>query len=125
MNVTGTVLNILGINGTAFLQQPTDHHWLDRDVIGTDGNGNAIYVAPRQYEMKFDFMDTDTFQQIYGYFQAQGVTGTLTATLPKWNSNPYSFQNYSGCIIREPTYENWFQNWYVGVKLLIVRINNT
>lgn len=125
MNPTGTVLNILAFNGTTLLQQPTDHRWVARDVIGVDGNGNAIYVAPRQYEMKFDFLDTDAFNQLNGFFQAQGVTGTVTATLPKWDANPYQFQNYSGCVIREPEYENWFQNWYVGVRLLVVRVNQT
>lgn len=125
MNPTGTVLNLLGLNGIPFSQQPTDHHWLDRDTIGVDGNGHAVYVAPRQYEMKFNLMDTDQFLTIQNYFAAQGVTGTVTATLPTWLGNPYKFSNYSGCIIRELTYENYFQNWYEGVRLLIVRINNT
>lgn len=123
--ITGTVLNQLGLNGSVFPQQPTDHHWLDRDSIGTDGNGMLVYVAPRQYELKFDFLDTDTWDTMYSYFIAQGVTGTVVATLPAWDASPYQFKNYSGCIIREMTHEAWFQNYYQNVRLLIVRINNT
>lgn len=125
MNASGTVLNAFGINGSVFNQQPSDHHWVDREVIGTDGNGGNVYVAPRQYEMKWEMMDTDLFASINTYFNAQGVTGSLTVTLPKWAGNPYQFQNYSGTIIRELTHEGWFQNWYTNVRLLIVRINNT
>lgn len=125
MNVTGTVLNILGLNGIPFSQQPTDHHWLQRESIGTDGNGNDVLVSPRQYEIKWDFLDTDAFQNVNNYYLAQGVTGTVTATLPAWSSNPYQFQNYSGCIIKELTFENYFQNWYQGVRLLVIRINGT
>ena len=120
--ITGTVLNLLGLNGTVFSHQPTDHHWTDREMIGVDGNGVAVYPAVREYELKFDFVDTDEWNSMYQPFISQGVTGTVIATLPKWNTTPYQFYNYSGCVNRELTYENWFQNYYVNVKMLIVRI---
>jgi len=120
--ITGTYFNQFGLNGGVFLQQPTEHHWLDREQIGTDGNGAAVYVAPRQYEMKWDFIDTDVWNDLYAFFIAQSVTGTVVATLPKWNTTPYQMYNYSGCIIREMTYDGWFQNYYTNTKLLIVRI---
>lgn len=125
MYASGTVLNQLGFNGSVFSQQPSDHHWLERDAIGVDGNGANVYVAPRQYELKWDLVDTDVWNELYAYFTAQGTTGTIVATLPKWNATPYQFYAYSGCVIREMTYENWFQNFYQSVRLLIVRINNT
>lgn len=122
---SGTVLNTIGFNGYSFSHQPTDHHWVERDQVGVDGNGIAVYVAPRQYELKWDFLDTDEWNEIYAYFSAQGTTGTITARLPKWNATPYQFFAYSGCQIREMSYDNWFQNYYSGVRLLICRINNT
>lgn len=123
--ITGTYSNQFGINGTVFSQQPTEHHWADRESLGIDGNGNSVYVSPRQYEMKWDLVDTEVFTEMYAYFTAQGVTGTVTATLPKWNATPYQMYNYSGCIIREFTYDNWFENYYSNVKLTITRIDNT
>lgn len=123
MNPTGTVLNILGLNGTPFLQQPTDHNWIERESIGVDGNGVSVLVAPRQYQMKWDFLDTDAFQDINNQYIAQGITGSVVVTLPTWVGNPYQFTNYSGCIIRELAFDNYFQNWYSNVRLLIVRIN--
>lgn len=123
--ITGTVFNQIAFNGTILSAQPSEHHWVERDVIGTDGNGVNIYVAPREYELKYDFLDTDQWGEIYNYFLAQNVTGSIVASLPKWNTSPYVMYAYSGTIIREMTYEGWFQNYYQGVRLLIVRINGT
>lgn len=120
--ITGTVFNVLGLNGSVFSQQPSEHGWDVREEIGIDGNGIAIYPAVRQYNMKWDLIDTDVWNEMYAFFLAQNVTGTVVATLPKFNTTPYQFYNYSGCVIRELTYENWFQNYYTNVKLLIVRI---
>lgn len=115
------VLNTFALNGTT-IAQPTDHHWLERQSVGTDGNGVEVYVAPRQYELKWDFLDTDEWNSIYSIFLAQGVTGSVVASLPQWNTTPYAFYAYSGTIIRELTYDNWFQNYYSNVRLLIVKI---
>lgn len=121
--ISGTVLNQLAINGYVFEHQPTDHHWVEREPIGIDGNGVAVYPAVREYELKFDFLDTDEWTNTYNVFLAQNVTGTIVATLPKWNSTPYQWYAYSGCIIREMSYDNWFQNYYSNCRLLIVRIS--
>jgi len=124
MTSNNIVLNTFALNGTT-IAQPTDHHWIERDKLGDDGNGVAVYVTPRQYELKWDFIDTEEFGTIYSQFQAQGVTGSVVASLPKWNTNPYQFYAYSGTIMRELTYDGWFQNYYSNVRLLIVRINGT
>lgn len=123
--ITGTVFNQIAFNGTILSAQPSEHHWVQRDSIGVDGNGVEILVAPRQYELKYDFLDTDQFDEIYSYFLAQNVTGTIVTTLPKWNASPYTMYAYSGTILREPAYEGFFQNYYSNVRLLIVRITGT
>jgi len=120
--ISGTVLNQLAINGYVYEHQPTDHHWIARDPVGIDGNGVAVYPAYRQYEIKFDFLDTDEWNNTYQSFLQQGVTGTLTAVLPKWNATPYQWYTYSGVQIREMEYGGWFQNYYQDVRLLIVKI---
>jgi len=121
MTSNNIVLNTFALNGTT-IAQPTEHSWVERSEIGVDGNGISIYPAVRQYQLKWDFIDTEEFNTIYSAFLAQGVTGSVVANLPKWNTNPYQFYNYSGCQIRELTYDNWFQNYYGGAKLLLVKI---
>jgi len=123
--VSGTVLNQIAFNGSVLITQPSTHGWNQRDSVGIDGNGVEVYVAPREYSLKFDLLDTDEFNQIYTLFLAQGVTGSLVSTLPKWNASPYQWYQYSGTIIREPTYEGYFQNYYQNVYLLVVRITGT
>lgn len=123
--ITGTYVNTFALNGSVLSHQPTTHGWDDRDSLGIDGNGNSIYVSPRQYKLNWDFLDTEEFNEIYAYFLAQGVTGSITSRLPKWRTTPYTFFDYSGTILREPTYENWFENYYTNVRLIITRITTT
>lgn len=119
---SGTVLNQLALNGTVMASQPTEHGWKERNPIGVDGNGVAIYPAVREYYLKWDALDTDEWNSLYSFFLVQGVTGTIVAQLPKWNASPYQWYAYSGCVIREMSYEGWFQNYYQNVNLLIVKI---
>lgn len=124
--ITGaTVQNAFAFNGTLLSHQPTEHHWISRGSLGVDGNGVEVYVAPRQYEMKWDFLNIEEFSELNAYFLAQGVTGSVVASLPKWNGNQYQFYAYSGCIVKELEYEGWFENFYQGTRLLIIRINGT
>lgn len=120
-----TVTNTFAFNGVTLSHQPSNHKWSDRDLVGVDGNGTGVYTATREFEMSWDFLDASEFSEIYQYFTAQGVTGSIVSSLPKWNGNPYSFQAYSGTILREPTFEGFFENYYQSVKLLIVRITGT
>jgi hypothetical protein len=120
--MSGTVFNTFAFNGTVLDAQPTTHGWVHKEPIGIDGNGIAIYPNFGSYEMRWDFLSTDQFDQIYDYFNNQGTTGSVVAALPKWHTSPYQFYSYSGSVLREPEYKDWFQNYYTDTKLLIVRI---
>lgn len=120
--MTGTVFNTFGFNGTTLSAQPTSHKWGNRETIGVDGSGRGIYPAYREYELKWDFLSTEEFREIYAFFQAIGQTGTVVASLPKYGDIDYTFYNYSGCVLREPEVGDYFQNYISDVKLLIVRI---
>lgn len=119
--ITGLYFNTFSFNGT-LVAQPTTHGWSPKDMVGVDGNGIAIYPRFRSYEIRWDFLDTEEFDQIYSYFIAQGTTGTIVSSLPKWNTSPYTFYAYSGTVLREPEYKDWFQNYYTDVKITVVRI---
>jgi hypothetical protein len=121
-----TVLNDLKINGISLPLQPSEHRWVDKDQIGTDGNGRAIYAVYREYELKWDFLSPDEFSTMNGYFLSIGQTGTANVDLPKYPpSSTYQFQTYSGTILRELTYSNYFENYYQGVKMMIARIRTS
>lgn len=115
------VFNTFAFNGVTG-SQPTTHGWVHKEMIGVDGNGVAIYPRFSSYEMMWDFLSTDEFNQIYSAYSVQGTTGSTVSSLPKWNTSPYQFYAYSGTILREPEYKDWFQNFYTDVRLLIVRI---
>lgn len=117
-----TVINQIGLNGSVFSQQPTEHSWVPKDPIGIDGNGIEVMPAVREYQLKWDFVTTDVWNEIYAAFTAQGVTGSVVASLPKWSTSPYQMYAYSGCVVREMVYDSWFENYYSNVRLLIVKI---
>lgn len=118
-----TVLNDLKINGTSLPLQPTSHRWVDREQIGTDGNARAIYTAFRDYELKWDLLDADQFNTMNNYFLSIGQTGTANVDLPQYPPvGVYQFRTYSGTVLREMTYGEYFENYYKDVKMLIVRI---
>lgn len=122
--ITGAVnANTFGFNGTTLNQQPTKHGWVNQEIIGIDGNGHPLYAAPRDYTMTFDFLDSQDFDQLYTFFQAQGVTGTVVSTLPKYRNYPYQMYSYTGTVLQEPQFDEFFENFYVNVKLLVTKIN--
>lgn len=121
--MTGTVFNTIAFQGTTLSYQPTTHGWAAREPTGIDGNGHAVYPAVREYELNWDFLSPEEFNDLYGYFLAQGSTGTIVSSLPQYPPvGVYQFYPYSGTIIREPSFKDFFQNYYVDVKLLIVNI---
>lgn len=120
-----TVINTFKVNGTLLSHNPTEHKWINRPPIGTDGNGREIYPAPREYEMKWDLLTAAEFDEIYGYYALIGNTGTVSVDLPQYRTTTYQFRTYSGCVLQEPQFEDFFENYYVGVRLLVVKINGT
>ena len=107
------------INSTDLLIEPTDHNWVARTKLGIDGNAHPIYPTPRQYEMKWDFVDAASFSQLVGFFQM--CTGTIQVSLPMWNSATGGFSSYTATL-EEPSYTKSFEGFYGGVQLLVLNI---
>lgn len=119
--VTGTV-NTFAINGTALSIQPTKHNWIKRSSVGIDGGGHGIYPALSQYQLQWDYMSASEFTQLLTFYNSFGITGTAVASLPKYNDSTYEFYAYSGCVVDEPGFDNFFENHYENVVLLISSI---
>jgi hypothetical protein len=112
------------INGTTILTQPTAGGWVARETLGVDGNGHAIYPSLREFEMVWDYIDLDTSHQLQDFYDTVSNTGTISVDLPLFNDvgATGTYQTYSGCVMREPEFGQYFEYHRGDVKLLIVRI---
>lgn len=107
------------INNTDLLTAPSNHGWLPRTRLGYDGNAHPVYPAPRQYKMTWDWLDAASFVQLIGFYNA--CSGTMSVTLPMWNSATGGFASYNGTL-EEPNYGNSFEGTYGSVQFLILNI---
>lgn len=110
------------INGTDLTMQPTEHNWVDRDSIGISGDGHTIYSSAREYRLVFNLQSASDMNQLVAFFNTVSTTGTIVACLPQWNSPLFTFANYSGCVLREPTFSNYFNEYAEQVTLVIGNI---
>lgn len=117
-------VNAFKINGVAFSRQPSNHRWINQEPYGITGDGRASYAAFREYEMEFDFASPQEFYDFNTYWQSVGLTGTVSVDLPEHptTASAYQFRTYSGCIINQPEFNNFFENHYSSARLLIARI---
>ena len=114
--------NDFKINGTSLTHQPSEHRWKERDPLGLTGDGKPLYDAFHEYELEWDFLNPTEYNEIFTYYSAIGITGSAVVSLPRYAFATYTFFAYSGCLLSEPTYENYFEEYYQGVRLLITRI---
>lgn len=110
------------INGTDITIQPETGHWVDRESIGRDGNGRNVYVAPREFELKWGLISISEWSQLRTFFGSVGATGTAVVTLPKYSSSSYAYYDYSGCILNEPTVGEYFEEFVSDVRLVVSRV---
>jgi hypothetical protein len=110
------------INGTTLALQPTQGKWLDRGILGIDGNGHPVYPAVYQFQLTWGIASTEEFYEVLGLFDAISITGSAVASLPKLRSSTYTFYDYSGCVLHEPTLGEYFAEYPTKVELLITNI---
>lgn len=110
------------INGTAFVIEPSTFQWLDRNSHGEDGWGHPVYVAPREFKLTWDWLPPSGVSQLQSFFNATWSTGTAVVEIPKYASPAYVFWEYSGCVLHEPTWGNYFVTNQLNCTLLITNI---
>lgn len=110
------------INGTTITTQPETGKWLDRDVIGRDGNGRQILVGPREFEMKWGLLSYADWAQLRTFFGSIGATGTAVVDLPQYSASSWGFISYSGCILNEPTVGTFFEEHVSDVRLIVSKV---
>jgi len=110
------------INGVELVLQPTYGSWLNRDKLGIDGNGYAIYPMVREYELKWNYLSPTGTSQLQSFFNSISNTGTAVVDLPKFADPTYNFYSYSGCVIRELDIDAYFVENYSNVVLKVTNI---
>lgn len=109
------------VNGTDLLQPPTEGAWIMRDPIGITGDGHPVYPNAREFELRFNLMPMDVWQQLQGFYDVIGTTGTAVVTLPKY-ANPFIFYSYSGVTLQEPNVGSYFVDHVADVTLRVLGI---
>ncbi len=110
------------INGTEFIEQPTQGGWVPRKELGIDGAGKPIYPGVREYSLSWNILSPTGMNQLQSFYQLQSVTGTVVADLPRYGYHEYTFFSYSGCTITEPSFTRYFAEYYLDVSITIRNI---
>lgn len=110
------------INGTELTLQPTTGRWLPRTELGFTGDGHPDYVGVREFEMNWQLISASDANQLQGFFDTLGITGTAIVDLPKYRNASYIFESYSGCTISEPQMDVYYEQHETSVTLLIYGI---
>jgi len=110
------------INGTELTLPPATHGWIPKVLLGTGGAGHGFYAAVQEYELNWEFISPADLNQLIGFFNAVGTTGTVTAELPQYGAATYTFFVYSGCILNQPEISSFFEQHTSNVRLLISNV---
>jgi len=110
------------IGGTDLTLQPSQGGYLEKDIVGIDGNAHAIYATPRSFELNWQLISVGDYQQIVNAYNSVSNTGSVAVDIPEWGAPEYRFARYSGVILQEPTFSNYFNGYIENAKLLLVNI---
>lgn len=110
------------VNGVPFVLRPSTHHWASRPSLGFDGSGHPMYVAVRSYEMSWDMINASGAAQLQSFYNLCSVSGTVIVDLPQYMGNGYVFKSYTGCVIQEPSFDSYFDQYDQTLKLVITNI---
>ena len=110
------------INGTTLNLQPTAGKWINREPIGFTGNGHPEYAGVREFEIRWQLTDRSDANEVQGLYNQLDVTGTAVVALPGYKGAAWTFVNYSGCTLGEPTSNEYFEQHETEVVLVIYGI---
>ena len=110
------------IQGTDLTLQPSVGRWIERDSFGIDGGAHPIYSSVRSFELNWELISTSDFQQIVNFYNIVSNTGTIAVDLPQWGASGFQFNRYSGCTLQEPSFDNFFNEYIQGARLLVLNV---
>lgn len=115
------------INSTDLIDQPTVGRWVPKEILGIAGSAHPIYPAIRSFELSWGLISPEGYNQIQTFFNNSSGVIAVTVSLPIYANAAFVFQNYSGCVLQEPSFgdEYFASDGYVpNVRLLVTKITN-
>lgn len=110
------------VNGAQILVLPLRHHWVKRAELDRDGFNKPIYPGILSYEMFWPAMTPAQYDAWQDVYLSTSTTGSCSVTLPEYGVSTYQFKTYSGASVDHPEYDDFFQEHYTNVRVLINNI---
>lgn len=105
---------------------PSEGRWQERRPIDVQGDMRPIYAPVRAYELTWELQTHQDWQVLVAAFEQLQSTGTAVVYLPAYPTTTgaaFGFQEYSGCLLGEPTVGGFFNQEYPSdVSLVIANI---
>jgi len=111
------------INNTSLTINPSSGRWVPREQLGMDGGGHPVYSAVREFELRWDLLGMSEFAALMNFYQQVATGSTVVCELPRLGANTWTFYDYSGCTVREPEGDVFFEQHATNVVLLISNIH--
>ena len=108
-------------DGEEFILLPTTGRWMPREMLGVAGSGHPIYPGVREFELTWQLNSPTGTYQLQKWFDALIATGTAVVDLPKYGDAEYVFESYTGCVLREPQFSQYFTE---NIQTVTMRITN-
>lgn len=109
-------------NGVTLSLQPSAGQWMPRANYGIDGGGHIIYSGIHEFQMTFDLISMNDFNQLLLAYDAISSSGTVVMDLPKFHSTDDRFYSYSGCNLGEPSMSAFFMGYPTSVTWTVMNI---
>ena len=110
------------INGTELSLQPSSHGWIPKALLGTGGAGHGFYAPVQEYELSWEIVGASDLNQLVGFFNSIGVTGTAVVELPQYGASTYTFYAYSGCIVNNLEVSPYFEEHTTNCRLVVSNV---
>ena len=107
------------LNGNT-IPMPYNHGWQPRAELDINGTGFAVYSDYRSYAMQWTGMLPEDYDVLQKAYEACASAGGCNVVLPYYVSGTYSYLEYANAILREPSFERYFNGTYRNVTMTIV-----
>jgi len=108
------------INGNN-IPDPQSTRWDPRRPLGVAGDGHEVYPEVRSFQMRWSLLPLDDLKTLYDVF-AGATSGTSVVELPDPFAGSWTFREFSGVIITEPTFADYFEEHVTNVVLVLTNI---
>lgn len=110
-------------NGVEIPLQPSTHRWIPSEKLDDDGNDRPIYGRYFSYELAWQTMSYDDFDDLVTAWRSNSITGSTVVDLPEFGDPTYAFYSYSGCILERPEPGEHFEQYLLGSRMTVRHIS--